>query len=231
MLNQNPVADHHFLTPDVPPIDFPRPVSGDLSWHVLQGDHQHRLLDGRSQTRVYMILIYIHYVNNIYIHISHKALFVAFCFYPLDIVWCFFLVRCSEISAYGAFECKTKAFHCLWAVCSCCTSFNQLEPWVGAEVHLIAEEQLGEGAANPRKKGLRDSHLLRISYVYSSCAFLLNISVAQGSMVWCAVCDSFGGAAACFVHAISCPYANWRHLHGQFLRCMIWTILDDDTTP
>lgn len=117
-----------------------------------------------------MLKIYIYtciYVScaYIYIYISHKALFVAFCFYPLDIVWCFFLVRGSEISAYGAFECKTKAFHCLWAVCSCCTSFNQLEPWVGAEVHLIAEEQLGEGAANPRKKGLRDSHLLRISYV------------------------------------------------------------------
>ena len=186
MLNQNPVADHHFITQvfaiwgifgiDVPPIDF----LARFRWPILACSPRRSSASAarrkKSDTGIYdtyiyiMLNIYIHmYICimciYIYIYISHKALFVAFCFYPLDIVWCFFLVRGSEISAYGAFECKTKAFHCLWAVCSCCTSFNQLEPWVGAEVHLIAEEQLGEGAANPRKKGLRDSHLLRISYV------------------------------------------------------------------
>ena len=95
MLNKNPVADHHFITQvfaiwgifgiDVPPHRFSCPFQvtypGMFSKAIISiGCSTEEVRHGYIYIHVYM------YHVHIYIYTSHKALFAAFCFYPLDIV-------------------------------------------------------------------------------------------------------------------------------------------------
>lgn len=177
---------------------------------------------------------------------SHQALFFIFeknlVFLAVWHCLVIFIYQAQKSQPLGILDAIARHFiACEWAALAVHRS-TSWSPWVGGKINwgfqlrMVADlyrKKDGEGFVNPGKEELhhtRGSHILLWVLIYfSSCVFLLNIVVARGSMVWCTVRDSFGGAAACFVLAISCPLEDdteagliWFRSCARIFHHLIW---------